>query len=346
MKIFALLIEPANYTFSIIKNVYGSRGIKFAFLKESSEAGDERIAKGIVVISRLSFVKRLQFFWRILKDYDGFVLNGYSERFNAEFIALNLLFFRKPFSIESDTELNIPANPVKRILKRSVLGLLFGNRCCYGFPAGRFEHEKYFGYYGMSQDRIVMMPMVTEGKNGEVSVPHKPFVFGYVGRLIALKQVDKIIDAIRHIEGAELIVVGDGEEREKLEILANGIPVRFMGALFGREKDRAIEEMDALVLYSTHDQWGYVVNEALTLGKPVIVSDGVGCRHELVEGEAETGMVVNRNDVKPLVLAMSELSSNEKLYLKLSANAIKRMSYWNFDLYNKQFEKWLERISK
>lgn len=346
MRIFALIIEPANYTFSIIRNVYDSRGIGFAFLKDKSVAGDERIAKDIVVISRLSFLKRLQFFWRILKEYDGFVLNGYSERFNAEFIALNLLFFKKPFAIESDTELDIPSNPVKRLLKRTVLGLLFGNRCCYGFPAGRFEHEKYFSYYGMSHDRIVMMPMVTESKNAEISIPHKPFMFGYVGRLITLKQVDKIIEAIRHVEGVELIVVGEGEEREKLELLASGLPVRFMGALFGGEKDRTIEKLDALILYSTHDQWGYVVNEALSLGKPVIVSDGVGCRHELVEGEGATGIVVDRNNFSSIVSAMSELVSDEKLYSELSGNALKRMSYWNFDLYNKQFDKWLERISK
>lgn len=54
----------------------------------------------------------------------------------------------------------------------------------------------------------------------------------YVGKLIPPKRVDTAIAALRMIDDASLIVVGDGYMRDDLERDAADLPVRFVGAIY------------------------------------------------------------------------------------------------------------------
>jgi len=342
VRAFAILTEPANYTLDTIEKIYRPRGIAYCFSHGGSEASNAR-CDGSVVLDEMPLIQRLRYLWRTLNSYDAFIINSYSERDSQLFVALNLLFFHKPFAIESDTELSIPTNPIKRLAKRLVLPRLFKRVCCYSFPAGRFEHSRNFTHYGMPESRVIVMPMVVDNELYKRTDPpreHALFRFGYVGRLIGLKQIDRIIDALP--PGSELLVVGDGEERGALEEEAANKHVIFSGALFGDDKIKAIHSMDCLVLYSTHDQWGYVINEALAAGVPVIVSDGVGCRHELVEGDNPTGLVAKWDDAGDLAAQMSKMVSDKAGWRQMSENAVKRMAKWDYAYYGRQLDKYLE----
>lgn len=348
-KVFAILVEPANYTLATIEKVYKPRGVDFAYLFGESKASSVKID----ALSDKSFWTVIRYLWRVLKEYDAFVINDYTRLVNLEFIFLNLLFWRKPFALESDTELRIPSNLIKRLMKWVWLRFLFTRRCCYGFPGGFCSHRELFLHYGMSADHVITMPMQVDnqlyacdkGLNG------KYFTFGYLGRLVGHKNVDKIVEAVRIVDAPiEMVVnvIGDGEDRKQLEGVANGLPVKFSGALFGESKTRALHAFDCLILPSSYEPWGLVINEALASGIPVIVSDSVGCRHDLVEATdtlGETGMVVKTGDVEALAAAMTKMCSDKELWQKFHENALKRMEYWNYDLYGKQFDKWVARIS-
>ena len=206
----------------------------------------------------------------------------------------------------------------------------------------------------MKEDHIVLMPMMVDNARyqrvSESDTGVKSSLrFGYVGRLVGRKQVDKIIMALGAMVKAgldvELVVVGDGDERAKLESIAEGLPVRFTGKLFGPEKIREIHSLDCLVLYSDYEPWGLVVNEALASGVPVIVSDRVGARRDLVEGDAPTGLVVRWDDVNDLVEKMTTFARDLTLRKTLSANAVKRMEGWDYALYGRQFDAWIKAIS-
>ena len=206
----------------------------------------------------------------------------------------------------------------------------------------------------MKEDHIFLMPMMVDNSRyqrvAECDAGVKSSIrFGYVGRLVGRKQVDKIIMALGTMVKAgldvELVVVGDGDERAKLESIAEGVPVRFTGKLFGPEKIREIQSLDCLVLYSDYEPWGLVVNEALASGVPVIVSDRVGARRDLVEGDAPTGLVVRWDDVNDLVEKMTTFAKNNTFRRMLSANAVKRMEGWDYALYGRQFDAWIKAIS-
>lgn len=101
----------------------------------------------------------------------------------------------------------------------------------------------------------------------------------FVGRLVALKRVDRLIQAFSSMEGDEaLVIIGDGPERTQLERLAaaSGKEIRFMGRLEGDELYAWYNVGQVLVLPSTQEAFGAVVNEALLAGTRVVVSDRAG----------------------------------------------------------------------
>lgn len=335
MKIFAILQEPANYTLDIVKNIYEPRGVDYAFLNATSKASD--MALGVEMGYKGIFCT--------LKKYDALVINGYTGARCLLAIWLNILFFKKPMAIDSDTELRISGDKLKRLFKSLWLHFLFTRKYCYGFAGGNYGHKDLFRYYGMSEERIFLMPMmVNNAKYSRNSIldSHRPFRFGYLGRLVSIKQVDKVIVALP--KECELHVVGDGEERATLEMIAIGKKIFFHGRAFGKEKIRLLHSFDSLVLYSSSEPWGLVVNEALASGIPVIVSDRVGARKDLVEGENPSGLVAKWNAVDDLTMKMQMIASDKELYSSLSSNARKRMKYWNYDLYGKNFDAWLRAI--
>ena len=198
------------------------------------------------------------------------------------------------------------------------------------------------------------MPMMVDNERyiKTVEERRKPsnerFRFGYLGRLVKHKQIDCLILALRKLieEGiqAEMIIIGEGSEKNDLVRFAKGLPVSFLGPLFGVEKIRAIHSIDCLLLNSSYEPWGLVVNEALASGIPVIVSNRVGARNDLVEGEMPTGLVVKWDDMDDLVTTMKMMVTNQMLRQQFGENASKRMRRWSYSLYEHNFDLWIEGL--
>lgn len=113
------------------------------------------------------------------------------------------------------------------------------------------------------------------------SSPPRVFRFLFVGRLIALKRVDWLLNALANVgtQDFELLVVGTGSEEPALRTLAAsrlGDRVLWLGQLPLTEVPAVMAQADCLVLPSIHDGWGAVVSEALMAGTPVICSDACG----------------------------------------------------------------------
>lgn len=348
MNILAVLVAPADYTLDLIRNVYQPRGVDWVFLKGDSPASADRgplTAKRIV--GQLSLRQMVVTAFRLLKQNDALILNGWTERFNVIVALLNLAFFRKPMAWESDTPLRIPKNRLKRLAKGLWLRTLFRRRYCWGFAGGNYAHKDLFRHYGMPEGRIVLAPMVVDSARVAAFRPpaapaQKPFRFVYLARLIARKRVDAVIRALRGLSAdVELHIIGEGEEKDRLQCLAEGDPrVVFHGAVFGDEKFRLLATMSCLILFSRSEPWGLVVNEALSMGIPCIVSDEVGAQHDLIDG-AETGIVVPSGDEDALRTAMARLASDAELYARLSRNAAERMKTWTYREYAQNFDAFL-----
>jgi len=106
--------------------------------------------------------------------------------------------------------------------------------------------------------------------------------FLFVGRLIPLKNVETALRAWQQIrqEDDTLTIVGSGPLREQLELVVSQLELSgvicFLGYLEGPALVSQYARAHTLVLPSTKEVWGLVVNEALAAGLHVVVSDVAG----------------------------------------------------------------------
>ena len=106
----------------------------------------------------------------------------------------------------------------------------------------------------------------------------------FVGRLVALKNIGTLLEAVRGMD-AKLVIVGDGEMRGEWENLAGrlGVDAIFTGQKSGEELLMWYHLADVFVLPSLQEAFGAVVVEALIAGCPAVVSSRAGAS-SLIDG--------------------------------------------------------------
>jgi len=133
----------------------------------------------------------------------------------------------------------------------------------------------------------------------------------YVGRLSQEKNLDNLLHAFKivlsSLPDSQLIIIGSGSLKEQLISLSNqlglGKSVLFTNSMNIEMLQSEYLKATCMVLPSSSEPWGLVVNEALSFGCPVIVSHRCGCVPELVI-EGETGFSFECGNVDELALKM------------------------------------------
>ena len=105
--------------------------------------------------------------------------------------------------------------------------------------------------------------------------------FLFVGRLSAGKRIGTIMEAVKGYQrDCVLNILGDGEERSRLEQEAQGNGrIRLLGAVGPDEVEAYMRSSDILIMNSDSEGMPMVILEAISTGMPVITTD-VGGIHE------------------------------------------------------------------
>lgn len=127
------------------------------------------------------------------------------------------------------------------------------------------------------------------------------------------KGIDCVISALPEVRSrvpdVTYVVIGDGDDRQRLESLAVSHDVsdivRFVGRVPDPELHAHLSGTDLFVLPSRKEGFGIVFLEAMAYGKPVIAGAHGGSPEVVVDGE--TGMLVKHHDQAGLVAAMTSL---------------------------------------
>ncbi|WP_462169292.1 glycosyltransferase [Pseudoalteromonas lipolytica] len=109
----------------------------------------------------------------------------------------------------------------------------------------------------------------------DVDIPIQNY-FIYVGRLTASKRVNDLITAVANASYKHnLLIVGDGEERDSLKNLASKLGISDRVYFLGRKSNPYpyIKNAKALLLASEFEGYPNCLVEALSLGVPVITSN-------------------------------------------------------------------------
>ena len=156
----------------------------------------------------------------------------------------------------------------------------------------------------------------------------------YFGRLIKRKGVDYLIRAFaklaREYNDVVLIIAGEGDEKRNLQDLCRELniydKVHFTG--FVKEEDKAMYFIacDVFVCPSVTlgmpEIWGIVVNEAMSVGKPVIATTAVGSAYDLVKNGIN-GFIVPERDIDALYRAMKLILGNNALMIRMGKESRK-----------------------
>ncbi len=132
--------------------------------------------------------------------------------------------------------------------------------------------------YGRTPDRVVYPGIRTWPEDHAPSFD-RPRVLS-VGRLWNHKQVHLQIEAMQHVPKGELVIVGTGPDKAKLERLASSLDledrVRFEGAV-SNERLTELWTTSSCCVYTPHlEPFGMVPLEAAAAGLPVVGTRGGG----------------------------------------------------------------------
>ena len=168
-------------------------------------------------------------------------------------------------------------------------------------------------------------------------------VITFVGRLIAVKGLDLLINAVNGIEyKIKLLIVGDGPERLRLEKLVekNNLQEKVVFAGWRRDISAILAASDIFVLPSYSEGLPLALLEAMAAGKACVVTDiGLPVEHR------RDALVVKPGDVKELREALIELVENRELREKLGKNAKKKASGFTWEKTAEEYHRIFKSLS-
>jgi colanic acid/amylovoran biosynthesis glycosyltransferase len=182
-----------------------------------------------------------------------------------------------------------------------------------GFP----EEKVIAHYYGVD----------TKQFQSESQSPRKPIVL-FVGRFSEKKGCEYLIQAMARVQevlnDVELVLIGDGELKAELEILASKLLRRYQFLGFQTQSvvknwmNQAMLLVVPSVTASTGDSEGLptVVVEAQAMGLPVVASNHAGIPQAIIHGE--TGFLIPERDIEGLAEYILQVLKDPSLWQRFS----------------------------
>ncbi|MCU1345932.1 MAG: mshA 2 [Acidimicrobiia bacterium] len=188
-----------------------------------------------------------------------------------------------------------PLSDIGALVERKVVPWIYRKHL---YAAVSPSTQEELEHLGIPADSIRLLPNATDQPviATEPAAKSAEPRFVIFGRLVPHKRVDlalRLWPKVRAVTGGQLVIAGDGPERQQLEAMATD-GVEFVGRVDDSAKAELFASSWALVHPAMHEGWGIVVMEAAAYGTPAIGFDVPGVRDSIVDGE--TGVLVRDED--------------------------------------------------
>ena len=146
-----------------------------------------------------------------------------------------------------------------------------------------------------------------------LGLPPDVVLIGAVARLVPIKDLGTFLRALTHLPQVHGAILGDGEERPALELLAKELGIAHRTHFTGWWKDvpSAMSDLDVVVLTSLNEGTPVSLIEALACGRPVVATDVGGVRFVIEDGR--TGRLIRPRDPEALARAVGELLTDPSM---------------------------------
>lgn len=253
-------------------------------------------------------------------------------------LAQLLLGRRKPFVITYHSDIvrqklsgKLYAPLLRLVLQRATLVAVSSPAYVESSPfLQRIRHKCRLVHFGIDLGRFAKTGQI-QASAGRLRKRFggRPLLL-FIGRLRHYKGVDVLIRAMRSVNDAHLLIVGDGPMRRDLQKLAGTLQladrISFLGECTEPEALAARYAAQLFLLPSTNraEALGIVQLEAMACRLPVICTE-LGTGTSYVNRHEETGLVVPPNDFRALSSAINRLLADANLRSQMGAAGAKRV---------------------
>lgn len=174
--------------------------------------------------------------------------------------------------------------------------------------------------------------IITMSKSESIIKKQDKFRMVAVGRLVEQKGFDRLMEVCANLRDDgfefEVIILGEGKERTKLEMLINSLQLLSIVKLPGYLSNpySVMRTADLIVCSSRSEGFSTVLTEAMVLGVPIVSTECAGVKE--LFGDMKCGMIVE-NSTLALYQSLKQVLINQEKLVFYKANSIKRGSNFN-----------------
>lgn len=208
-------------------------------------------------------------------------------------------------------------------------------------PSSKSIYEFYKEY--LTGPQCLYLPAcIDEIPNDQATLNTKQITV--MGRLSKEKGYDDMLrvfeKVLKKVPDAKLNILGDGEERTNLSILADQLKiskaVTFFGNTVGEDKKEVLKDTSVFVTTSHYESFGLVLLEAMSYGIPCVSFDSAKGSLDIID-DGKDGFIIKDRNIDQMANKIVALIN--KTPKEISNNAIKKAQQFSYQ--NVRTE-WLE----
>lgn len=195
--------------------------------------------------------------------------------------------------------------------------------------------KEYLRHFDAIDGKIFLSRLSDDINLDKVVNHNKEYDIMFSGQFIERKNPEFFVDvalALKDkIPNLKVLLVGSGPLSERICSLMKdgGIEYKYPGFISPHKIKEYYIKTKVFLFPTKDDPWGMVVNDAMSVGVPVITSPFSGAADDLVI-DGNNGFVIDLN-VELWVEKVYQLLTNEKLYNKFSINALDKVKEFSVE---------------
>ena len=270
----------------------------------------------------------------------------YGWAYHAHLKTIRFFKNKIPVYFRGDSTLLDVSNDFKTFFKKIYLKWVY-RQIDHAFYVGS-NNKAYFKEYGLKENQLGFAPHAIDNDRFAVNrtaealklrqtlgIPSGDLLVLFAGKFEEKKSPNLLIDAFcsLSLQSSHLLLVGNGRLEKSLKAKADKIKnIYFLDFQNQSAMPAIYQACDLFCLPSKgpDETWGLAVNEAMASGKPVLVSDRVGCQTDLVI-PGFTGAVFKSENLFDITEKLGILLKNKDGLKTLGINAKNKIAEWSFD---------------
>lgn len=287
------------------------------------------ITKGITAnIARIQKIKQT------ITDTDPDIIISFMTTMNIK-VTLASKLAKKPIIISERTSFDAMKSRAWRTLRKVI----------YPYSSALIVQttQAAKSYDFLTNLKIIENPLVLQDKHRNFK--RKKIILA-VGTLYSIKGFDMLIDAfskLKNLDDWKLVILGEGEDREKLENQIDQLDLSKSVSLPGTASDVEYhyKEASIFVLSSRTEGFPNALCEAMAYGCPSIAFNCLTGPSEIIN-HPHNGILVEAENIPALTQAIQDLADNPKKRMAISKESVKLADRLSIHTIS---NKWFETIA-